>query len=123
MLPYYFTHMLLAILGLVLAGSGVMLTYVKKPKSWFLLHKMFTGIGTMLFLLAVVLITLFLTDLHPIVGFIGFLIGLGTLGTGIVFIYKKKKQLRLIHIWIGRISGGLLFIAIITGFIYAGIFA
>lgn len=112
-------HFLLMFGGILLMLAGIVLTFIKKPKTkWFLLHKIFTASGLILTVVGILLLAgLTFTFNHPIIGIVSLILCASALVIGLVFqaVKKNKKNLRVVHIWVARVGILLMIIALIIG--------
>lgn len=123
----YQTHLtvILVALAILMIGIGAAV-FLKGKKKWFLnAHKIFELVGVSLASVAAILGGFLFTLVHAIIG----VILAGGLWIGVIggFIYlkmpakgdqgiQKKKKMRTMHIWAGRIYIGLFLVNMFVGF-------
>lgn len=118
-----FPHFILIFIGLIMMMVGIIFIYLHKPKTWFLLHKIFTGGGVGLAILGILILPLLSLNLvHSIIGLIGAIGMVICILTGYIFKQKKKKSIRMSHIWQGRIYFLVMLIAAFIGLYLYGVF-
>lgn len=122
---FQFPHFIWIGLGLVLMLIGIIFIYLHKPRSWFLIHKIFTSVGVFSTFLGIFLLPQLVFNLpHTYLALIG-AIGMAIcVAFGVYFGLQKKKnrKVRIAHIWQGRIYFGLMLIVAFLGMYIFGVF-
>lgn len=110
-------HFWLMIVALLIIGFGVYIGIQKKPKkSWYLIHRISTATALIITIIAMLIVNgPIFSYMHPIVGFIAITLLFFDLCGGFYILFMKKPKFRLIHIWMGRLTGLLLITAVILG--------
>ena len=113
----HFPVMIFAIIFLTIALFFII---IHKPKYWFSLHVIFASSGIILAIIGLYLLdSLILILNHATIGLITFIILVGTTLIGTIAYRIKKKNIRLIHIWISRV---IFIISIVTVVLGIGFF-
>ena len=109
----HFPVMITAIIFLTIA---ILFIIIHKPKIWFSLHVIFASSGIILAIVGLYLLdSLILILNHATIGLITFLILLGTTLIGTIAYRIKKKNIRLIHIWISRVIYIISIVTVVLG--------
>lgn len=112
----FFPHFLVMVIAVVIISIGLIVVAFHKPEQWFLLHRIFMGLGLFVAIIGFILLIIpSIFILHAIFGLI-ILIFLTFSVIGGFFATKKKEQnIRNGHIWMGRILYILILVTIILG--------
>ncbi|MFX1281647.1 MAG: hypothetical protein ACFFA3_20015 [Promethearchaeota archaeon] len=114
-----FPHFIIIIIGIMHLTIAIILVIVHKPKNWYSLHVFFATSGIELIVIGVgILIDLTLTLPHAILGLTVIFILVSEIVGGIIARKLKKREIRLIHIWVGRILYISIFVVVILGISY-----
>jgi len=115
---FQFPHFILILIGICLISISLILVAFHKPKKWFPLHTIFAATGILLTIIGVAILSgLTLVIPHGILGLISIIILVYSIVAGLVAYKMKKKNIRLTHIWVGRIIYIVTLVALILGII------
>lgn len=111
-----FPHFIVMLIAAICISIGLITVVIHKPEQWFLLHKVFIGIGLLvIFVGLIVLAVLRLGLLHAIFGLITLILLLLSAIGGFIATKKKDQKVRKGHIWMGRAIYLLMLLTIIFG--------
>ncbi len=116
---WQFPHFLWILAGIIVSFLGIIPAIVyKRRKPWFLIHKIITAVSIVLMAIGIISLGYIAQGFpHAILGLVGLGIYTITLIIGFISLKIKKKSLRMIHIWGGRIGVFLLLITLILGIV------
>jgi len=109
-------HFWIMLIGIVLLTIAIVVVVIHKPKQWFLFHKLFALGGIILALIGLLVLSgLNLILIHAIFGLIVFIWLIAEIFGGYIAFKKKDKNMRKMHIWMGRIVFLLALVVLIFG--------
>jgi len=111
-----FPHFLVMLFAVISFSVSISMVALHKPKNWLLLHKFFASLGLLTGIIGLILLGgLVLGMLHGILGLVTIIFFAVIIVMGLVAIYKKDKNVRTIHIWLGRIIYILTLVLVVLG--------
>jgi hypothetical protein len=114
-----FPHFIIMLIGIIHMTISILLVILHKPKNWSVLHKIFALTGVELAVIGLLILSGLILEIpHGILGLIVAIILLAELIVGFVAVKMKKREVRLSHIWIGRLIYITLLVALFLGIIY-----
>ena len=113
-----FRHFLVMFLAVISFSVSISMVALHKPKNWLLLHKFFASLGLLIGIIGLILLGgLVLEILHGILGLFSIISFTAIIVIGLLAIYKKKINVRKIHIWLSRIIYILTLFLIVLGIV------
>jgi len=114
-----FPHFYLIFFGVLFFTIGVVFVLIHKPKEWYKFHLWFMVIGMILSLIGIIILRGISSILHAYFGITSgvLLIAMIVLGIFARTLKKNRKNLRLFHIWGGRIAYLFVLVTLVYGII------
>ena len=109
-------HFYVMLIAIVFFTASILMIAFHKPKSWLLLHKVFSSLGLLTGIIGLIILGgLVLEIVHGLVGLIIMIMFAVIILIGLLAIQKKNKNVRAIHLWLSRIIYILSLVLIVLG--------